>query len=72
MTQNEHRQAGSEIAIIAPDKSEWEIVQREITTAMVFAGLRTLGQWEERKEAGESVTKGDLVSAIYAAMRRLA
>jgi hypothetical protein len=37
---------------------------------MVLAGLRELVTWEERKEAGQDVSDGDLVTATYEAMRR--
>jgi hypothetical protein len=56
--------------ILPPNKSEAEIV-RSITTAMVFAGIRALGECEARQESGEDVSKSDVVCAVYAAMTRL-
>ncbi len=69
MTQVENRQAGA-VEVLRPEVSETDIIRREVTDAMVLAGVRALGQWQERKDAGERVTKADLVSSIYALMRR--
>lgn len=56
--------------IIPPRKSEAEVI-RSISTAMVFAGIRALGEWQDREDAGEDVSKSDVVCAVYAAMHRL-
>jgi len=57
--------------ILAPQKAEADIIRKEITTAMVMAGVAAAREWESRCEAGDQLTKTDLVCAVYAAMRRL-
>jgi hypothetical protein len=57
----ESRQAG---------RSEAAIIRADISDAMVMAGIGALCEWEDRREAGQTVTDRDLVCAIYAAMRR--
>ena len=56
--------------ILPPVRSESDIIREEITLAMVMAGIRALGGWQERKDCGQDVSKSDLVTAIYASMRR--
>jgi len=58
------RQAGDET-----EQGESDIIRKEITDAMVMAGIRALGQWQRRKDAGEAVTQRDLLCAVYSAMR---
>ena len=57
--------------ILPPQLSEGEIL-RGISTAMIFAGIRALGEWQARKDAGEVISQADVVCAVYAAMRRQA
>ena len=57
-------------AILPPERSETDVIRLEITDAKIMAGIRALGEWQEKKDYGQSVTKSDLVCAIYASMRR--
>ena len=57
--------------ILVPSKSDGEMA-KEVSMAMIFAGLRALGDWKYRETAGQDVHKGDLVTSIYVAMRRQA
>lgn len=41
-----------------------------VSTAMVLVGINALSEWEEKKAAGQDVSDGDLVTAIYEAMKR--
>jgi hypothetical protein len=56
--------------ILPPRPSEGDIL-RTISTAMVLAGIRALGNMQDREEAGEDISKSDVVCAVYAAMHRL-
>ena len=57
------------VKVLNPETSESDIIRTEISDTMVLAGIRALGQWHERLDAGETVTKRDAVCSIYAAMR---
>jgi len=61
-------QAGATQEVLLPERGETDIL-REITDAMTLAGIVALGEWEQKREDGRDVTKGDLVRSIYAAMR---
>jgi len=56
-------------SVLPPVLGETDAMRAEITDAMVLAGIRALGQWQQREDAGESVTKRDLVCAVFASMR---
>jgi hypothetical protein len=56
--------------VIGPVKSQTEIVRDGVSLAMIFAGIEALGLWEKNRDAGQQVTKTDLVVSIYAAMFR--
>ena len=53
--------------VLPPKKSATEIIRTEITTAMNMRGVCAC---ESKMEAGETVSKSDLVCAVYAAMRQ--
>ena len=57
--------------IIVPIKCDWDLAG-EVSIAMIFAGIRALGEWRDCRELGQEVHKGDVVTWIYIAMRRLA
>jgi hypothetical protein len=41
-----------------------------ISLAMALAGIAALSEWEDKKTAGQDVSEGDLVAAIFSAMTR--
>lgn len=54
--------------LIPPSPSQYEIV-RQISPAMLLAGIRASGEWDEKRRDGIPAAKSDLVCAVYVAMR---
>ena len=62
--------AGAPAEVLPPERSATEIIRTEITTAMIMRGVAALMDCESRTELGQTVSKSDLVCAVYAAMRQ--
>jgi hypothetical protein len=56
------------VTILPPNKGQTDIIREDVSLAMIFAGIEALGLWEKNRDAGQPVTKSDLVVSIYAAM----
>jgi len=51
-------------------RSDESSVRREITEAMLMAGLMAYVDWKQRKKVDGALSDSDLVESIYVAMRR--
>lgn len=65
MPKNQDRQAGAD----RPDETS---IRNEITEAVLMAGVAAFNDYRERRKSDDGLSKFDMVSDIYVAMRRAA
>jgi len=52
------------------ERSDETLIRKEITDAMIVAGVVAYVDWKDRRKSDSALSRADLATAIYVAMRR--
>ena len=55
-----------------PSEMDETTARREITDAMIAAGVLAYVDWKDRRKTDPALSRSDLATSVYVAMRRIA